>query len=109
MPSNDCIFFVTDMPKIKGMDEATINSLKFIETSYSYLEGDLYESQKKNPNVRKADPELKRVGLKQKELLEAFASLVVKAHENEQPVAHECVMAESKEWTANDDISERFA
>ena len=46
------IFFVNDMPKVRGQDQETENRLKFIETSYSYLHGDLYESQKKYPNVR---------------------------------------------------------
>ena len=56
---------------MKGQDDATENRLKFIETSYSYLHGDLYESKKLNPNVRKADPELKSVWLKRKDVLEA--------------------------------------
>jgi len=38
------IFFVNDMPKVRGQDQETENRLKFIETSYSYLNGDLYES-----------------------------------------------------------------
>ena len=102
------IFFVNDMPKVKGQDEATTNRLKFIETSYSYLNGDLYESQKKNPNVRRADTNLKSVWMKRKDVLEAYASLVVKAYEEEEPVAPVRVVEESREWTASDNIGDKF-
>ena len=97
------------MPKVKGQDDATENRLKFIETSYSYLHGDLYESQKKNPNVRKADTNLKSVWMKRKDVLEAYASLVVKAYEEEEPIAPARVIEESREWTEDDNIGERFA
>ena len=97
------------MPKVKGQDDATENRLKFIETSYSYLHGDLYESQKKNPNVRKADTNLKSVWMKRKDVLEAYASLVVKAYEKEEPVAPARVIEESREWTAEDNIGEKFS
>ena len=103
------IFFVNDMPKVRGQDDATRNRLKFIETSYSYLHGDLYESQKKNPNVRKADTNLKSVWMKRKDVLEAYASLVVKAYEEEEPIAPARVIEESREWTEDDNIGERFA
>ena len=79
-----------------------------IETSYSYLHGDLYESKKLNPNVRKADPELKSVWLKRKDVLEAYASLVVKAYGKKEPVAPTRVIEESREWTASDNIGEKF-
>ena len=102
------IFFVNDMPKVKGQDDATENRLKFIETSYSYLNGDLYESKKLNPNVRKADTNLKSVWMKRKDVLEAYASLVVKAYEEEEPVAPARVIEESREWTASDNIGEKF-
>ena len=96
------------MPKVKGQDDATENRLKFIETSYSYLNGDLYESKKLNPNVRKADTNLKSVWMKRKDVLEAYASLVVKAYEEEEPVAPARVIEESREWTASDNIGEKF-
>ena len=35
---------MNDMPEVRGQDQETENRLKFIETSYSYLNGDLYES-----------------------------------------------------------------
>ena len=96
------------MPNIKGVDDATTNRLKYLETSYSYLEGELYEKQKKNKNVRKADPTLKSEWLKRKDVLEAFASLVVGAYERNKPVAPECVVKASREWTETDDWKERF-
>ena len=102
------LFFVNDMPKIKGMDEPTTNRLKYLETSYSYLEGELYEKQKKNKNVREADPALKSEWLKRKDVLEAFASLVVGAYERNKPVAPECVVKASREWTETDDWKEKF-
>ncbi|CAL6299727.1 unnamed protein product [Bathycoccus prasinos] len=101
------ICFVNDMPTIKGVDDATTNRLKYLETSYSYLEGELYEKQKKNKNVRKADPTLKSEWLKRKDVLEAFASLVVGAYERNKPVAPECVVKASREWTETDDWKER--
>ncbi|CAL6353859.1 unnamed protein product [Bathycoccus prasinos] len=82
--------------------------LKYLETSYSYLEGELYEKQKKNKNVRKADPTLKSEWLKRKDVLEAFASLVVGAYERNKPVAPECVVKASREWTETDDWKEKF-
>ncbi|CAL6391797.1 unnamed protein product [Bathycoccus prasinos] len=102
------ICFVNDMPNIKGVDDATTNRLKYLETSYSYLEGELYEKQKKNKNVRKADPTLKSEWLKRKDVLEAFASLVVGAYERNKPVAPECVVKASREWTETDDWKEKF-
>ena len=102
------IFFVNDMPKVKGQDDATTNRLKYIETSYSYLQGDLYESQKLNPNVRKADSDLKSVWMKRKDVLEAYASLVVKAYEKEEPVAPNRVIEESREWTVSNNDSDKF-
>jgi len=102
------LFFVNDMPKIKGMDEPTSNRLRYIETEYSYLSAELYESKKHNPIVRKADPDLKQVWLKRKDVLEAFASLVVNAYENDEPIAPECVMRDSKEWTDFDDVKNRL-
>ncbi|CAL6316831.1 unnamed protein product [Bathycoccus prasinos] len=102
------ICFVNDMPNIKGVDDATTNRLKYLETSYSYLEGELYEKQKQNKNVRKADPTLKREWLKRKDVLEAFASLVVGAYERNKPVAPECVVKASREWTETDDWKEKF-
>ena len=97
------------MPKVKGQDDATENRLKFIETSYSYLHGDLYESKKLNPNVRKADTNLKSVWMKRKDVLEAYASLVVKAYEEEEPPAPARVIEESREWTAEDNLGEKFS
>ncbi|CAL6408674.1 unnamed protein product [Bathycoccus prasinos] len=102
------ICFVNDMPNIKGVDDATTNRLKYLETSYSYLEGELYEKQKKNKNVRKADPTLKSEWLKRKDVLEAFASFVVGAYERNKPVAPECVVKASREWTETDDWKEKF-
>ncbi|CAL6303338.1 unnamed protein product [Bathycoccus prasinos] len=102
------ICFVNDMPNIKGVDDATTNRLKYLETSYSYLEGELYEKQKQNKNVRKADPTLKSEWLKRKDVLEAFASLVVGAYERNKPVAPECVVKASREWTETDDWKEKF-
>jgi phage/plasmid-associated DNA primase len=102
------ICFVNDMPTIKGVDDATTNRLKYLETSYSYLEGELYEKQKKNKNVREADPALKSEWLKRKDVLEAFASLVVGAYERNKPVAPECVVKASREWTETDDWKEKF-
>ena len=34
------------MPKVRGQDQETENRLKFIETSYSYLNGDLIQKLK---------------------------------------------------------------
>ena len=102
------LFFVNDMPKIKGMDEPTSNRLRYIETEYSYLSAELYESKKHNPIVRKADPDLKQVWLKRKDVLEAFACLVVNAYENDEPIAPECVMRDSREWTDFDDVKNRL-
>ena len=99
---------MNDMPKVKGQDDATTNRLKYIETSYSYLQGDLYESQKLNPNVRKADSDLKSVWMKRKDVLEAYASLVVKAYEKEEPVAPNRVIEESREWTVSNNDSDKF-
>ena len=83
--------------------------IKFIETSYSHLQGYLYESQKKNPNVRRADMDLKSVWMKRKDVLEAYASLVVKAQEEEEPTAPARVIEESREWTAEDNLGEKFS
>ena len=41
-------------------------------------------------------------------MLEAFASLVVNAYENGEPIAPECVMRDSKEWTDFDDVKNRL-
>jgi hypothetical protein len=46
--------------------------------------------------------------LKRKDVLEAFASLVVNAYENDEPIAPECVMRDSKEWTDFDDVKNRL-
>ena len=59
--------------------------------------------------MRKADPELKSVWLKRKDVLEAYASLVVKAYGKEEPVAPTRVIEESREWTASDNVEEQFA
>ncbi|CAL6440421.1 unnamed protein product [Bathycoccus prasinos] len=65
-------------------------------------------NRKKNKNVRKADPTLKSEWLKRKDVLEAFASLVVGAYERNKPVAPECVVKASREWTETDDWKEKF-
>ena len=46
--------------------------------------------------------------MKRKEVLEAYASLVVKAYEEEEPTAPARVIEESREWTASDNIGEKF-
>ena len=43
-----------------------------------------------------------------KDVLEAFASLVVGAYERNKPVAPECVVKASREWTETDDWKEKF-
>ena len=101
-------FFVNDMPKIRGQDEATTNRLRFVETTYSYLMGENYEKRKNNKLVRKAEPYLKDTYIKQEAVLEAFVSLIVHNYETEEPVAPACIMEDSKEWTDFDDVKTRF-
>ena len=96
------------MPKIRGQDEATTNRLRFVETTYSYLMGENYEKRKNNKLVREADSTLKDTYIKQEDVLEAFVSLVVHNYVTEEPVAPECVMKDSKEWTDFDDVKTRF-
>ena len=58
--------------------------------------------------MRRADTNLKSVWMKRKDVLEAYASLVVKAYEEEEPTAPARVIEESLEWTASDNIGEKF-
>ena len=58
--------------------------------------------------MRRADTNLKSVWMKREHVLEAYASLVVKAYELEEPVAPARVIEESLEWTASDNIGEKF-
>ena len=97
------------MTKIRGMDEATKNRLRYVETEWSYLEDEIYEKNKSNPKVKKADKTLKSEWIKRTDVQEAYAALVVLAHENEEPVAPESVMKESEEWTSNDNLMDNFS
>lgn len=101
-----CTFWVfcNDMPNIEGCDQATTNRLKFIETEYSYLEGDNYNRLKSDPKVRKADPDLKNVFIKRKEIIQAFAYLVCKSYVKTAPLAPESVLKSNTEWSSEDDI-----
>ena len=58
--------------------------------------------------MRRADTNLKSVWMKREHVLEAYASLVVKAYEEEEPVAPVRVVEESREWTASDNIGDKF-
>ena len=58
--------------------------------------------------MRRADTNLKSVWMKREHVLEAYASLAVKAYELEEPVAPARVIEESLEWTASDNIGEKF-
>jgi hypothetical protein len=46
--------------------------------------------------------------MKREHVLEAYASLAVKAYELEEPVAPSRIIEESLEWTASDNIGEKF-
>lgn len=104
-----CMLFVNDMPSIRGLDDATVNRLRYVSTEYSYLEGDDYERRKTNPEVRQADPTIKNVFIKDPEVIEAFAYLVCNAYEPFKPRAPESVLQESKQWTETDDINEKIS
>ena len=58
--------------------------------------------------MRRADTNLKSVWMKREHVLEAYASLAVKAYELEEPVAPSHIIEESLEWTASDNIGEKF-
>ena len=58
--------------------------------------------------MRRADTNLKSVWMKREHVLEAYASLAVKAYELEEPVAPSRIIEESLEWTASDNIGEKF-
>ena len=100
-----CFLFMNDMPKIKGgADEATGNRLRFIGTEYSYLDKDDYERHKNSTYVRKADTTIKSHFIKKKEIIQAFAHLVLSSYCRDKPECPKSVIDDNAEWVGKDDI-----
>ena len=99
------MIFANDI-KYKG-DAQTVARMKFIDALYRYLDGENYENEKGQPEVRKADPKLKG-WLSREDVQTAFASLLVKAYEATKPVAPDAVRKSIAEWAENDDLGDRL-
>ena len=106
--SGTSFVFANDMPTINPVDDAIQNRMRYIETAYSYLDGHMYESKKSLEHVRLADPELKTVFLKRRDVLRTFALMVVGEWKPEKPVPPEEVIKATKEWTQADDVVEKL-
>jgi hypothetical protein len=99
------MIFANDI-KYKG-DAQTVARMKFIDALYRYLDGENYENEKGQPEVRKADPKLKG-WLSREDVQTAFASLLLKAYEATKPVAPDAVRKSIAEWAENDDLCDRL-
>lgn len=96
-------YFINDMPQIKPMMQELKNRLKYIETQYSYLSGTLYEQQKKMPNVRVADPDIKDVFCTDKNVLQTYAIMICQNYKPFSPDPPPEVLDSNIEWTVHDD------
>ena len=99
------MIFANDI-KYKG-DAQTVARMKFIDALYRYLDGENYENEKGQPEVRKADPKLKG-WLSREDVQTAFASLLLKAYEATKPVAPDAVRKSIAEWAESDDLCDRL-
>lgn len=83
--------FCNDTPKTSDFCEAMVERLRIIPTAYTYLLPDRYEASKNEKTgqvpdfVKLADPTLKSVWMKRKDIQQAFAQLVCEAWEAERP------------------------
>lgn len=96
-------FFMNDMPKIDGATDATGNRVRVLEPEFRFLEGSMYEQNKKDPKVKKADPSIRDVYVCREDVQKAFASLLCKHYLHKKP---ECAIVDdiSKQWTKTDDV-----
>ena len=101
--------FCNDMSKINGLDDSVANRLRFIEPSYSFLTGDMYEKRKKQSNIKKADDTIKTHFVKRDDVGATFAQMVCMAYNGERPIEPACVKKQNMEWLDAEDIAEALS
>lgn len=98
--------FLNDMPEVKGSDDAVDIRMRYLETQYCYLPKERIKPEMKNARV--ADQNIKQVFVHRPDVMKTFAMMICKSYTRNMPVAPECVVIESKEWTNADDIENRI-
>ena len=99
------MIFANDI-KYSG-DKQTANRMKFFDALWSYLDGENYEKQKHEPEVKPVDPNMKG-WMKRGDVQAAFASLLIKAYASTKPVAPDAVKRSIAEWAETDDLCDRL-
>lgn len=89
--------FCNDTPSTNDFCKAMVERTRIIPTAYTYLLPDRYEASKNEKTgkvpefVKLADPTLKSVWMKRKEIRQAYAQLVCEAWEAERPALPEAL------------------
>ena len=95
-----CAFwlFCNDPPNFHGLDDAGVERLRVFTTAYKYLLRDKYDAYGDAvPDfVRCADPNLKSVWLKRKDVQQAFAQLICEAWVSDRPECPQSILDETK-------------